>query len=83
MSDLGVGRLLLASERAARVAHESSAGIPNEGLRSAFVISAEHMLTAWHCVRNADRENPLWFRMRGVSVLNRGLAGSRIAPGPA
>ena len=60
-----MGRILLEPERDARMADEGAAGIPGEGLRSAFTISAEHVLTAWHSVRDgAARGDRLWFRLR-------------------
>jgi tetratricopeptide (TPR) repeat protein len=47
------------------MADEGAASIPGEGLRSAFAISTEHVLTAWHCVRDAStRGDSLWFRLR-------------------
>ena len=65
MTSSRVGRILLEPERAARMADEAAAGISGEGLRSAFAISAEHILTAWHCVRDASaRGDRLWFRLR-------------------
>ena len=65
MTSSGVGRILSDSERAERMADEDAAGLSGEGLRSAFVISPEHVLTAWHCVR--DAAGPLWFRLRVAS----------------
>lgn len=65
MTGPGVGRILLGSERAARMADESAASISGEVLRSAFAISAKHVLTAWHCVRDAAKHGDrLWFRLR-------------------
>jgi hypothetical protein len=38
-------------------------------LRSAFAISAEHVVTAWHCVRDAaERGDRLWFRLRAAGA---------------
>src|SRR4029077_18878627 len=55
------------------MADEVAADLPGEGLRSAFAVSAEHVLTAWHCVRDAaERGDRLWFRLRGL-----GARGSR------
>lgn len=63
-----VGRILVEHERAARMTKESAARIEGEGLRSAFAISAEHVLTAWHCVRDAESSGQqLWFRLRDAS----------------
>ena len=60
-----VGRILLEHERAARMTDETAASIGREVLRSAFAVSAEHVLTAWHCVRAAaGRRERLWFRLR-------------------
>jgi tetratricopeptide (TPR) repeat protein len=64
-----VGRILLESERAARMADEGAGEVPGEILRSAFVISAEHVLTAWHCVRGAASGGEgLWFRLRDTGA---------------
>ena len=69
MTDSRVGRILLERERAARVANEGAASIAGEGLRSAFTIHAGHVLTAWHCVREAaERGDPLWFRLRDANA---------------
>jgi len=69
-----VGRILLESERAARTANEAASGLPGEILRSAFAISDKHVLTAWHCVREAaTRGEGLWFRLRDA----QGPAGRR------
>ena len=69
MTDSRVGRILLERERAARMANEGAAGIAGEGLRSAFTISAGHVLTAWHCVREAaERGDRLWFRLRDADA---------------
>lgn len=47
------------------MADEGAADIPGEGLRSAFAISTEYVLTAWHCVRDASTHgDTLWFRLR-------------------
>ena len=62
-----VGRILTDAERARRVAAEDAAGWAGEQLRSAFAISAGHVLTAWHCVRDLlDGGEPLWFRLRAT-----------------
>ena len=45
-----VGRILADEERTARMASEVAFAVPDEVLRSAFAISARHILTAWHCV---------------------------------
>ena len=64
-----MGRILLERERAARMAAEGAAGIDGEELRSAFAISKEHVLTAWHCVRDAaERGDRLWFRLRDAGA---------------
>ena len=69
MAGSRVGRILLESERAARMADEAAAGNSGEGLRSAFAISAEHVVTAWHCVRDAaERGDRLWFRLRAAGA---------------
>ena len=69
MTGSRVGRILLERERAARMAAEDAAGIGGEELRSAFAISKEHVLTAWHCVRDAEeREDRLWFRLRDAGA---------------
>ena len=69
MASPRVGRILLESERAARMANEGASGLPDEILRSAFTISPEHVLTAWHCVREAvTRGEGLWFRLRDLEV---------------
>ena len=69
MTGSQVGRILLGSERSARMAGEGAAAIPGEGLRSAFSISARHVLTAWHCVRGAvERGDGIWFRLRTADV---------------
>ena len=58
------------------MADETADSIDPERLRSAFVISANHMLTAWHCVRSAARHgHRLWFRLR--------VANSAAGPGYA
>lgn len=67
-----VGRIVTSDERAARLANEAAFGLPGESLRSAFAISAQHVLTAWHCVRNADANwSSLWFRLRTGSPQER------------
>ena len=69
MTDSRVGRILLERERAARMADEGAPGIDGEELRSAFAISKEHVLTAWHCVRDAaERGDRLWFRLRDAGT---------------
>ena len=56
-------------ERDNRMANKPAPRIDGEGLRSAFAISAEHVLTAWHCVREAkSRGERLWFRLRDASA---------------
>lgn len=63
--DPRVGRILTSEERAARMVDETVFAVPDEELRSAFAISAQHVLTAWHCVRDtAPGQSPLWFRLR-------------------
>ena len=53
------------AERAARMKNEAAAEIPGEILRTAFAISARHILTAWHCTTDSQGENAeLWFRLR-------------------
>ena len=66
LADSKVGRILLESERAARVANERAAGIAGEKLRSAFAFSKAHVLTAWHCVRDIEQTDELWFRIRNA-----------------
>jgi Trypsin-like peptidase domain len=61
-----VGRLLLASERQARMADEAAATIEQEGLRTAFAISNRHVLTAWHCVNGVTAAGQWWFRLRQI-----------------
>ena len=69
MTSSRVGRILLDRERAARMANEGSPTIPGEGLRSAFTISNEHVLTARHCVQDAaERGDRLWFRLRDADA---------------
>jgi hypothetical protein len=46
------------------MAGESAEQIPGEKLRSAFVITAKHAVTAWHCVHEMPPDAPLWLRMR-------------------
>lgn len=69
-----VGRILTATERANRQASEAAAGWAGEPLRSAFAISARHVLTAWHNVR--DLTEPLWFRVRITDAAVRRDAGA-------
>lgn len=60
-----VGRILTGDERLQRMADEAARTIPGEFRRSAFAISDQHLLTAWHCVRDLLATNePLWFRLR-------------------
>lgn len=59
-----VGRILTSAERTARMANESADQIAQEELRSAFVISPRHVLTAWHCVEGVPADSLLWLRMR-------------------
>jgi hypothetical protein len=64
-ADLRAGRLLTSAEKAARGADEAAFAAGGEVLRSAFAISGQHVLTAWHCVRDIIREpSSLWFRAR-------------------
>jgi Trypsin-like peptidase domain len=69
VTDPRVGRILTGDERAARMANETAATIRGEGLRSAFTISKEHILTAWHCVRDVPGPDLLWFRLQDADVL--------------
>jgi hypothetical protein len=65
LTDLRAGRILTSAEKAARTADEAAFATGHEVLRSAFAISGQHVLTAWHCVRGDTRESsPLWFRAR-------------------
>jgi hypothetical protein len=60
-----VGRILTTIERSARIADETAlATVNGEVLRSAFSISARHVLTAWHCIRDTSPDQELWFRLR-------------------
>ena len=59
-----VGRILTSAERTARMPRESADQIPDEQLRSAFVITRRHALTAWHCVREQSGDSLLWLRLR-------------------
>jgi tetratricopeptide (TPR) repeat protein len=60
-----VGRILLESERAIHSSDEGGSSFRREQLRSAFAIDPEHVLTAWHCVRDSvERGEQLWFRLR-------------------
>ena len=65
MQGLRVGRILTDAERDRRRAGEDAAGWEGEQLRSAFAISGEHVLTAWHCVRDlVEAGEALWVRLR-------------------
>jgi hypothetical protein len=67
-----VGRILVGAERAAREASEAAREVPGEVRRTAFAISGSHLLTAWHCVRDAlDDGAPLWFRLRREPAIGR------------
>lgn len=67
-----VGRILTADERVARLANEAAFALDDEILRSAFAISAQHLLTAWHCIRNdAVDWSSLWFRLRSGNPQER------------
>lgn len=67
-----VGRIVTSDERVARLANEAAFSLPGETLRSAFAISSQHVLTAWHCVRNADADwSSLWFRLRAGNPQER------------
>jgi hypothetical protein len=46
------------------MASESADQIPQEQLRTAFVISRWHVLTAWHCVHRMPADSLPWLRMR-------------------
>lgn len=59
-----VGRILTGTERAIRMTRETADRIPDEELRSAFVITRRHALTAWHCVREQPGDPLLWLRLR-------------------
>lgn len=59
-----IGRILTRSERAGRMADESAPLIEDEVLRSAFAISPNSVVTAWHCVRTEAASEELWFRVR-------------------
>jgi NACHT domain/Trypsin-like peptidase domain len=66
------GRILLDLERAMRMADENADAFDGEHLRSAFAISRDHVLTAWHCVRDAvHTHEAMWFRLR--ETLTQGL----------
>lgn len=65
MPEPRIGRILTSAERDARLADEAAFTLPGEILRSAFAISARHVLTAWHCVRDTAADpSALWFRLR-------------------
>lgn len=67
-----VGRILSAGERIARMADETAFAVNGEVLRSAFAISDRHVLTAWHCVRDALADHThLWFRLRNDGAQGR------------
>jgi hypothetical protein len=67
-----VGRILAGGERIARMANEAASTINSEVLRSAFAISDRHVLTAWHCVRDAlEAHTQLWFRLRNDGAQGR------------
>jgi len=54
------------------MASETAYSVPDEVLRSAFVISERHVLTAWHCVRDIHPEpSLLWFRLRADDTAGR------------
>jgi Trypsin len=60
-----VGRLLTSVERAARMADETAFSVPDEIRRTAFAVGDRHILTAWHCIRDAiPSQSLLWFRIR-------------------
>ncbi len=66
------GRILVGPERAARQESEGARDVPGEVRRTAFAISGSHLLTAWHCVRDAvDDGAPLWFRLRREPAIGR------------
>jgi hypothetical protein len=70
--DPSVGRILTSEERSARMADEAAFAVPDEVLRSAFAISARHVLTAWHCVRDTiPSQSLLWFRLRSDGPRDR------------
>lgn len=62
VKDAPVGRLLLDAEREARRAAETATAIRDEFLRSAFAISGQHVLSAWHCVSDQP-DGPWWWRV--------------------
>src|SRR6266536_3796371 len=67
-----VGRILVGPERAAREESEGARDVPGEVRRTAFAISGSHLLTAWHCVRDAvDDRASLWFRLRREHAIGR------------
>jgi len=67
-----VGRIMVGPERAAREESEAARDVPGEVRRTAFAISGSHLLTAWHCVRDAvDDGAPLWFRLRREPAIGR------------
>ena len=54
------------------MADEAAFALTGEILRSAFAISALHVLTAWHCIRNAAVDwSSLWFRLRSGNPRER------------
>jgi hypothetical protein len=60
-----IGRILNDAERNARMAGETVMPAQDELLRSAFVISDRHVLTAWHCVAEfLTQQSDAWFRLR-------------------
>jgi Trypsin len=67
----GVGRILTGDERITRMAGETAFSIPDEILRSAFVISTRHVLTAYHCVRDTPDRSLLWLRLRSDGAHSR------------
>lgn len=67
-----VGRILTAAERTGRMADEIAYSIPGETRRTGFAISDQHVLTAWHCVREPlRRHEQFWFRLRDDDVRDR------------
>ena len=78
-----VGRLVTGAERVARMAAEDADRLPGEVMwGSAFAISGEYVLTAWHCVRGlVDAGEPIWFRIRAAGPGQR-YAYLPLVPGP-